>query len=306
MKRFYLGQSELMVPAVAVGAMRLGELEPAQAERFVRTAVELGANFFDHADIYGGGACEELFGRILRNTPGLRDSILLQSKCSIVPGVMYDCSRKHILEAVDGSLKRLHTDHLDVLLLHRPDALVEPEEVAEAFDTLQAAGKVRYFGVSNHKPAQIRLLSRYLHQPILADQLQLSLTESNMIRSGMEANMTTDGAADRDGGVLDFCRLHDITIQAWSPFQYGFFKGTFLGNPAFPELNCALDELAEKYGATNTGIAAAWLLRHPANVQVVMGTAREQRLKEICAAADIVLSREEWYRLYLSAGHILP
>lgn len=306
MKRFHLGQSELMVPAVAVGAMRLGELEPAQAERFVRTAVELGANFFDHADIYGGGACEELFGRILRNAPGLRDRILLQSKCSIVPGVMYDCSRRHILEAVDGSLKRLHTDHLDVLLLHRPDALVEPEEVAEAFDALQAAGKVRHFGVSNHRPAQIRLLSRYLHQPILADQLQLSLTESNMIRSGMEANMTTEGAADRDGGVLDFCRLHDITIQAWSPFQYGFFKGTFLGHPAFPELNRVLDELAEKYGTTNTGIAAAWLLRHPANIQVVMGTAREQRLREICAAADIVLEREEWYRLYLAAGHILP
>lgn len=306
MKRFCLGKSELTVPAVAVGAMRLGGLEPAQAERFVRTAVELGANFFDHADIYGGGACEEVFGRILRNNPGLRGRILLQSKCSIVPGVMYDCSRKHILEAVDDSLKRLHTDHLDVLLLHRPDALVEPEEVAEAFDTLQTAGKVRGFGVSNHKPSQIRLLSRYLHQPVLADQLQLSLTESNMIRSGMEVNMTTEGAADRDGDVLDFCRLHDITIQAWSPFQHGFFKGTFLGNPAFPELNRALDELAQKYGTTNTGVAAAWLLRHPANIQVVMGTAREQRLKEICAAADIVLEREEWYRLYLAAGHILP
>ena len=275
-------------------------------ERFLSGALDMDAVFFDHADIYGAGKCEEMFGKFLQANPGKRDKLFLQSKCSIIPGKMYDCSSEHILEAADGILKRLNTDYLDVLLLHRPDALVEPEEVAEAFDKLETAGKVRYFGVSNHKPSQIQLLKKYVKQDIAANQLQLSIPNSNMITNGMEVNMLTDGAADRDGSVLDFCRLNDITIQTWSPFQYGFFEGVFLGNDKFEELNKLLKELAEKYNTTDTAIAAAWIMRHPAGMQLVAGTMKLSRLQEICRASEIVLTREEWYQIYLAGGHILP
>lgn len=217
MKKVNLGKTGLQVPAVAVGCMRMNDLSQGEAERFLSGALDMDAVFFDHADIYGAGKCEEMFGKFLQANPGKRDKLFLQSKCSIIPGKMYDCSSEHILEAADGILKRLNTDYLDVLLLHRPDALVEPEEVAEAFDKLETAGKVRYFGVSNHKPSQIQLLKKYVKQDIAANQLQLSIPNSNMITNGMEVNMLTDGAADRDGSVLDFCRLNDITIQTWSP-----------------------------------------------------------------------------------------
>lgn len=232
-EKINLGKTGLQVPAVAVGCMRMNDLSQGEAERFLSGALDMDAVFFDHADIYGAGKCEEMFGKFLQANPGKRDKLFLQSKCSIIPGKMYDCSSEHILEAADGILKRLNTDYLDVLLLHRPDALVEPEEVAEAFDKLETAGKVRYFGVSNHKPSQIQLLKKYVKQDIAANQLQLSIPNSNMITNGMEVNMLTDGAADRDGSVLDFCRLNDITIQTWSPFQYGFFEGVFLGNDKF-------------------------------------------------------------------------
>lgn len=306
MKKVNLGKTGLQVPAVAVGCMRMNDLSQGEAERFLSGALDMDAVFFDHADIYGAGKCEEMFGKFLQANPGKRDRLFLQSKCSIIPGKMYDCSSEHILEAADGILKRLNTDYLDVLLLHRPDALVEPEEVAEAFDKLEAAGKVRYFGVSNHKPSQIQLLKKYVKQDIAANQLQLSIPNSNMITNGMEVNMLTDGAADRDGSVLDFCRLNDITIQTWSPFQYGFFEGVFLGNDKFEELNKLLKELAEKYNTTDTAIAAAWIMRHPAGMQLVAGTMKLSRLQEICRASEIVLTREEWYQIYLAGGHILP
>lgn len=291
---------------VAVGCMRMNGLDVAQAEAFVNEAVDMGACFFDHADIYGGGACEELFGSVLKRDLGLRERILLQSKAGIVPGVMYDNSKAYLLHAVDGILKRLQTDYLDVFLIHRPDALADVEEVADALESLQRAGKIRYFGVSNYRTSQIQLLSKYLEHKIMVDQLQLSLTNATMIQSGMEANMLSDGAVDRDGGILDHCRMHDITIQTWSPFQYGTFAGTFLGDPKFAALNKELDGIAEKYGTSNTAIAAAWILRHPAKMQMIAGSMKVSRLREICGAADLTLTREEWYRLYLAAGHILP
>lgn len=306
MKKILFGKSGLEVPAIVIGCMRLNGLEQKEAEHFVKTALELDANFFDHADIYSGGVCEEMFGAILKENPGMREKIVLQSKCGIVPGVMYDCSKEHILKSVDGILSRLQTDYLDSLLLHRPDALMEPEEVAEAFDRLKASGKVRYFGVSNQKPSQIQLLSRWLKQDIMTDQLQLSITNSNIIRNGMEVNMETEGAVERDGSILDFCRLNDITIQTWSPFQYGFFEGVFIGNPKFEKLNQVLNEIAEKYDTTPTAIATAWILRHPANMQMISGTMKTGRLKEICQGAEIRLDKKEWYQIYLSAGHILP
>lgn len=306
MKKINLGGSPLQVPAVAVGCMRIDQLDVDQADRFIQHCLDLGLNFFDHADIYGGGRCEELFGKVLGRHPGLREKLMLQSKCGIVPGKMYDFSKEHILESVDGILARLGADYLDVLLLHRPDALVEPEEVAEAFERLHAAGKVRYFGVSNHNPAQMELLQRYTGHKLVANQLQFSVANATMISSGMEVNMHTEGAVNRDGSVLDYCRLHDVTIQTWSPFQYGFFKGVYLDNDQFPELNKVIDELAAKYGVTNTGIVTAWILRHPARMQMVTGTMKAARMSEICAGADLVLTREEWYQIYLAAGNMLP
>ncbi|MFL0554319.1 aldo/keto reductase family oxidoreductase [Paenibacillus barengoltzii] len=305
MKTIKLGTSTLEVPVIAVGCMRINSLDKAGAERFVQTALEEGANFFDHADIYGGGSCEEIFADAIHMNPEIREKIILQSKCGIRQG-FFDFSKEHILSSVDGILKRLRTDYLDVLLLHRPDALVEPEEVAEAFDQLHSSGKVRHFGVSNQNPMQIQLLQKYVKQPIVANQLQLSITNTTMISAGINVNMENEAAINRDGSVLDFCRLNDITIQPWSPFQYGFFEGVFLGNEKFPELNQKIDEIAAKYGVTNTTIAIAWLLRHPAQMQPVLGTMNIDRLKDCIKASDVRLTREEWYEIYRAAGNILP
>lgn len=306
MRTMKLGSGSLEIPVIAVGCMRMDGLETAQADRFVKEAMAMGANFFDHADIYGGGKCEEIFGSVLQSNPGLREKMILQSKAGIVPGIMYDNSKEYLINAVDGILRRLHTEYLDLFLIHRPDALADVEETADALDTLQRSGKVRYVGVSNQRAGQVRLLSKYLKQKIMVNQLQLSLTNCSMIQSGIEANMLSDGAADRDGGVLDYCRMNDITIQTWSPFQHGRIAGTFLGSPDFPELNRELDAVAEKYNTSNTAIAAAWILRHPARMQMIAGSMKTSRLKEICRASEITLTREEWYRLYLAAGHMLP
>lgn len=305
MKYIKLGQSDLQVPAIAIGCMRINGLSKQDAERFVQTALDEGANFFDHADIYGGGVCEEIFAEAIHMNSTVRDKVFLQSKCGIRQG-MFDFSKEHILKSVDGILKRLKTDFLDVLLLHRPDALVEPEEVAEAFDYLFNSGKVRYFGVSNQNPMQIQLLQKALNQPIVANQLQLSITNSSMISAGIHVNMQDEAAIDRDGSVLDFCRLKDITIQPWSPFQYGFFEGVFLDNDKFPELNNKINDIANKYGVNNTTIALAWILRHPANMQPVTGTMNIERLKDCIKAAEIYLTREEWYAIYRAAGNVLP
>ncbi len=305
MRTINLGVSNFQVPVVAVGCMRLNALNQLQAEKFVQTALDLGANFFDHADIYGGGACEEIFSSAIHMNPAIREKLILQSKVGIRQG-MFDFSKEHILHAVDGSLKRLQTDYLDVLLLHRPDALVEPDAVAEAFDALEASGKVRHFGVSNQKPMQVELLKKFVKQPILANQLQLSITNAGMITNGFNVNMENAPSIDHDGSILDYCRLHDITIQPWSPFQYGFFEGVFLGSDKFPQLNAKIDEIALKYGVSNTTIALAWILRHPANMQPVTGTMNLERLKDCCKASEIILSREEWYGILLAAGNALP
>ena len=306
MKKVILGKSGRQMPAVIVGCMRLGEKDKTSMNHFIDATIEQGAYYFDHADIYAGGMSEEIFGEAWSDDLSLkREDMFLQSKCGIWKGY-YDLSKEYILESVDGILKRLRTEYLDMLLLHRPDALVEPEEVAEAFDILEKSGKVRMFGVSNHKPMQIELLRKYVRQEIMTDQLQFSIPVSNMVASGMEVNMKTDGSPDRDGSVLDYCRLNDITIQAWSPFQMPAWKGCFLGNEEYADLNKEVDRLAEQYSVSPTTIAAAWILRHPAHMQIVTGTASEERLAEIVEAGKISLSREEWYRLYLAAGHILP
>lgn len=305
MKTITLNNTNLSIPEIGMGCMRIVELENADAVKgWVETALEHGINFFDHADIYGKGRCEELFGQVL--TPSLREKIILQSKCSIRPGIAFDFSKEHILNSVDGILKRLNTEYLDILLLHRPDTLMEPEEVADAFRILKESGKVRHFGVSNQTPMQMELLSKYCDEPLLINQLQLSIAHCPMINSGINANMYNDSGINRDGGVLEYCRLKDITIQAWSPFQYGMFEGIFLGNEKFAELNKVIDNLAEKYNVTNSAIAVAWILRHPAGIQTIVGTTNKDRIAQISKASEIRLTREEWYALYMAAGNKLP
>jgi predicted oxidoreductase len=305
MKSINIGQSGLHASALSLGCMRIANMEKAEVTRLIDTALDLGINLFDHADIYGGGKSEEIFAQAVDMTPSKREAILLQSKCGIRKGA-FDFSKEHILASVDGILKRLRTDYLDILLLHRPDTLVEPQEVAEAFDLLESSGKVRHFGISNQNPMQIELLSRYLKQRLLVNQLQLSVTNTGMIDSGLNVNMEIAASVDRDGGILEYCRLKDITIQTWSSLQYGFFQGTFLKNEKFPELNKVLDRMAEEKGVTNAAIAIAWILRHPARMQVVLGTTNATRLQEIAKSAEIELSRQEWYEIYLSAGNKLP
>ena len=296
------------VPAVIQGCMRIGEMRVQEVQALIEQQLELGINYWDHADIYGGGACEEVFGRALQDMPGIREQLIIQSKCAIRPGeyTRYDFSKKYIIESVEGSLKRLQTDHLDYLLLHRPDLLMEPCEVAEAFDKLQAEGKVLHFGVSNHTPGQIELLKTCVKQPLVINQLQFSLAHTLLLDAPSYLNTTDRHGVNRDAGVLDYCRCHNITIQCYSPFQYGVFEGTFLGNKDYAKLNAVLERLAEKYDTSVNGIATAWILRHPANMQVVVGTTNVKRAPGIAKGADIVLTREEWYELYAAAGNNLP
>ena len=297
-----LGKSGLSVPTIAVGCMRIRDMSEKAAEEFINVCLENGANFFDHADIYGGGDSERVFGKA---SASLRDKMIIQTKCGIAKG-KYDFSYEHIMEAVNGSLKRLNTDYIDVLLLHRPDALVEPEEVAKAFSELKDSGKVRHFGVSNQNPYQIQLLQKYLDMPICANQLQFSIMHTAMVQSGINVNMYNDYSAGRDGGVLDYCRLNDITIQAWSPMQYGFFEGCFIDNEKFPELNEVLGKLSEKYSVSKTTIAIAFILRHPAKMQPITGTTNSERLRDSFKATEIRLIRDEWYEIYRAAGNELP
>ena len=305
MKKINIGNGEISASEIALGCMRIADLSEKEASLLIHTALEEGIDFFDHADIYSAGKSEEVFAKAINMNPAVREKVIIQTKCGICPGY-FDFSKEHILESVDASLKRLKTDYIDILLLHRPDALVEPEEVAEAFTILQNSGKVRHFGVSNQKPMQIELLSKYLKQKLIINQLQLSITNTGMMDSGINVNMKNDASIDRDGSILDYCRLKDITIQAWSPFQFGFFEGVFLNNDKFPELNKKIDELAEAKGVPNTAIAVAWILRHPAKIQTIVGTTNAGRLKDICKASTINLTRQEWYEIYTAAGNKLP
>ena len=302
----YVETEGFRLPAIAVGCMGFANAEKQQLRTFIAKAMEGGMNFFDHADIYGRGACETAFAEAVKDLGIAREDMILQSKCGIIPKTMFDFSEKHILEAVEGSLERLNTDYLDCLLLHRPDELMQPEEVAAAFDKLYTSGKVRHFGVSNMHPYQIELLKTAVGQQIYADQLQFSPAHAGMISCNIEANMETEGGISRDGYILNYCRLKNIIVQAWSPFRYGFFAGVFLNDEKFAKLNDVLAEIGQKYGVEKSAVVAAWILRHPAKTQVITGTVNPSHLAEIAAGADVTLTREEWYRIYLAAGHILP
>ena len=306
---FTMPGTDLVVPEVILGMMRILEKSDTEIQNLVSAALEVGISFFDHAAIYGGlHGCEKRFAEAVNYAPAMREKMILQSKCGIDPaGPFFDFSYDHIMKSVDESLVALGTDYLDILLLHRPDALVEPEEVARAFDELQDAGKVRYFGVSNQQPGQIELLKTAVKQPLIANQVQLSITHANVIAQGVAINMNAlDQSIDRDNGVVDYCRIHDITVQAWSPFQAGFFDGPFIGSEKYPELNEVLNRLAAEKGVTPDAVAVAWILRHPANWQVVLGTTQPSRVRDAAAGSGLELTRPEWYELFRAAGHAVP
>jgi predicted oxidoreductase len=308
MKNRHLGVSGLEVSAIAMGSTGLVNLSLPEAQNLLDKALSLGVNYFDHADGYGRGRCEEIFGEAMNlNDPTIREHIYVQTKCGNVHMKMYDLSKEHILKSVDGSLKRLNTDYLDALVLHKPDTLMEPESIAEAFDLLLHSGKVRHFGVSNFYPYQIDLLKKYINMPIIVNQLQLSLTDASLIATGLAVNTNYDDGINRDGGVLEYCRLHDITIQTWSPFKSGSdIREIYLNNNKYPELNAKINEYADKYSVEQETIVIAWILRHPAGMQPIVGTTNARRLESCVKACDVELTREEWYALYKAAGHILP
>lgn len=310
MKTFTLPGTEMTVPNVVLGLMRIADKTDDEVRELVKTARDAGIDFHDHADVYGGShGCERRFAEAMALTPSQRDEITIQTKAGIVgDGPYFDFSYDHLVESVEGSLQALDTDRIDILLLHRPDALVEPEEVARAFDDLHAAGKVLAFGVSNQTPRQIDLLKKSVKQPIVANQLQLSITHQPIVAQGVAANMKDQeqSVVLDGGGIVDYCRLHDITIQAWSPFQAGFFNGVFLDNPNYPELNAVIDRLAQSYDVPAIAIATAWITRHPAQMQVVLGTTSPDRVAGAAQGSELPLTRPEWYELFRAAGHLVP
>ena len=304
MKNIAMAGGKMSASEIILGCMRINNMSLPEIASLVHAAIDEGINFFDHSDVYGSGKCEELFAQALNFTPSERANVIIQTKCGIRNEIGgYDLSKKYIIDVVEHSLKRLKTDYIDVLLLHRADPLFDPEEVAEAFSYLYDTGKVRYFGVSNHTSLQIELLHKYLKNKIIANQLQFSIMHTGMIDSAVNMNTKEDGAVDRDGAILDYCRLNEITIQAWSPFWIGFFKSIFLDNPGFPELNKVLDRIGMERGVTNSAVAVAWILRHPAKMQVVIGSTNKTRVKDICKASSFSLTKQEWYEIYKAAGN---
>ena len=301
----------LQAPNVVLGIMRIADKTDDEVRDLVRATREAGIDFIDTADVYGNelNGSDRRFAEAMRLTPSERAELTIQTKCGIVrEGPYFDFSYEHIIDSVEGSLTALKTDYIDILLLHRPDALVEPEEVAHAFEELEASGKVRAFGVSNHTPRQIDLLKKYVHQPIVANQLQLSITHAPIVAQGVASNMVgLDQSLTLDGGgILDYCRLNDITVQAWSPLQAGFFTGVFLDSPKYPELNAVIDRLAAQYDVPSIAIATAWITRHPANMQVVLGTTSPERVTAAAQGSDLPLTRAEWYELFRAAGYLVP
>ena len=308
MRYITLGQDDKELSEIVLGMMRIKDKSVKEVEELVETALSVGINAFDLADIYGRGRCEELLGLILKNRPDLREKMWIQSKCGIriEEFTYFDFSKDYIIKSVDGILQRLKIDHLDSLLLHRPDALMESDQVAEAFDLLYKQGKVRDFGVSNQNPMMMELLKKDVKQPLAVNQLQLSAAFTPGFESGFHVNMEDSQAAMRDGSIFEYCKLHDVVIQAWSVLQFGYFKGNFVGNEKFQALNQVLDRLATKYGVTSSTIAISWILRYPAKMQAVVGTTNPKHLREVSQAANFSLTRKEWYEIYLAAGNDLP
>jgi len=313
MKTIKLGTSTLTASRIAYGCMRIGgswdgaalsKETVRAAAASVAAALECGITLFDHADIYARGKSEEAFAAAMREMPEVRERIILQSKCGIrfagdpdpSAPARYDFSRKHIVRSADGILRRLKTEYLDILLLHRPDALVEPEEVAAAFSELSDCGKVRWFGVSNHTGAQIDLLKRYVEQPLIVNQIELSVTHAHLIDEGIVFNQDRPEHPVRNHGTLEYCRLHDITLQPWSPLAGG---GVGSKKDARVEnVNTIAGTIAARAGVSIEAVWIAWILRHPAQMQPVLGATNPEHIKAASAADGIELTREEWYALF--------
>ena len=313
MRQIKIGNTNFSGSAIALGIMRMNKLTVDEAVKVLETAHETGINYIDSADVYGHGKSEEIFGEALQKSSLKRDDFYIQSKTGIYENpeldyktTRYDFSKKYLINAVDGILSRMRIDYLDSLLLHRPDALMDPAEIAAAFDELQRDGKVRHFGVSNFNPMQVDLLQSGVSQRLLINQLQLSVMHTGPIDFNIHTNMTDERSIDHDRGVLDYSRLHNMTVQAWSPFQYGQIEGNFIGNPKFPEVNEALQKVADQKGVSKNAVAAAWILRHPANTQVIIGTMTPAHIIDSAKGADISLTAQEWYDIYLAAGNDLP
>ncbi|WP_125545148.1 aldo/keto reductase [Levilactobacillus lindianensis] len=316
MKQLRLGGTNWQSSAVALGIMRMGVLDQPAAVNALEAAHDAGITYIDSADIYVNGKSEEVFGGALKASGLSRDDFYIQSKGGIIVdpershddlvfGKRYDFSKQHLIDAVDGILSRMGIDYLDSFLLHRPDPLMEPEEIADAFNTLQAAGKVRHFGVSNFNVQQFEMLQEAVDQKLMFNQLQFSAAHAGMVAAGLHVNMD-DKPTSNDLGMLEYARRKHVTVQAWSPFQYGLFAGMFINDPKYPELNAELQKLADKYGVSKNGIAVAWILRHPANLQVLLGTMTPAHIKDSAAGADVTLTKQEWYDVYFAAGNDLP
>ena len=308
MRYIKFGERQKEVSEVVLGLMRISEMTVDQVEDLIESALEVGINAFDIADCYGHGKCEQILGEVLKRRPDLREKMWIQSKCGIrmEEFTYFDFSKEHILEAVDGILERLNVDYIDSLLLHRPDALMEPAEIAEAFDLLKSQGKVIDFGVSNQNPMMMALIQKDVNQPLVANQLQLSAAFTPSFDAGFHVNMKQEAVIVRDSSIFEYCRLHDVVIQAWSVLQFDYFGGVFLGSEKYPELNHVLNRLAEKYHVSPSAVAIAWVLRYPAKMQAVIGTTKKARVAEAAKAAEIQLTRKEWYEIYLAAGNDLP
>jgi len=317
MQTIQLGNSQLKVSAVALGIMRMVSLDTKAATNVLETVHNQGVNYIDSADIYGNGESERVFGQALKQSSLNRDDFYIQSKGGIVLdpqrssgdlvfGKRYDFSKQHLLTTVDKILERMQIDYLDTFLLHRPDPLMDLGEVAAAFDELQTAGKVRHFGVSNFNPMQVSMLQAAVSQKLMINQLQFGVMHTGPIRFGMHTNMQDDASLNHDGEVIEYSRRQQMTIQAWSPYQYGMFEGTFIDNPKFPKLNKELQTLADKYQVTKNAIATAWILRHPAKIQVILGSMNPTHLTESIAGTNVTLTRQEWYDVYFAAGNDLP
>lgn len=307
MEKIQLGNSDLSVSRLVLGCQRMGEKTVPEAASVLKAALAGGINFFDHADIYDGGESEVRFGEAFARLGLTRQAVYLQSKCGIRDG-FYDLSPEHIMESVEGSLKRLGTDYLDVLLLHRPDALMVPEEVGRTLDDLKTRGMVRWFGVSNHSSSKLELaFSKVTVQPVpIINQLQLSLSHADILSADLNCNRSGAQGSDHTGYVLDYCQTRGITVQAWSPLQRSSGNGSFIGAPDQLELNAKLSELAVKYSVSPEAVAIAWLLRHPAKIQPIIGTMNPVRITALCKATQIQLTRQEWYGLYRAGQHFLP
>lgn len=308
MRYIKFGERQKEVSEVVLGLMRISEMTVDQVEDLIESALEVGINAFDIADCYGHGKCEQILGEVLKRRPDLREKMWIQSKCGIrmEEFTYFDFSKEHILEAVDSILERLNVDYIDSLLLHRPDALMEPAEIAEAFDLLKSQGKVIDFGVSNQNPMMMALIQKDVNQPLVANQLQLSAAFTPSFDAGFHVNMKQEAGIVRDSSIFEYCRLHDVVIQAWSVLQFDYFGGVFLGSEKYPELNHVLNRLAEKYHVSPSAVAIAWVLRYPAKMQAVIGTTKKARVAEAAKAAEIQLTRKEWYEIYLAAGNDLP